>query len=244
MAIRLVFSANLLIGLRLLCCLCLFALVAPAQPENIYGSVKASQGGTGKTFAGREIASVMSWRGAGWLERPERQAEERPDLLLNALDLKPGMVVADVGTGSGYYARRLAAGVGPKGKVYAVDTQADMLALLKKQQTSEGQGTIVPVLASETALGLPEQSLDLAILVDVYHELLYPVEVMASLAASMKPGGQIVLIEYRAEDPAVPIKTLHKMSEAQIKKEAALLGLVWVKTIAVLPWQHLVILKK
>ena len=175
MAIRLVFPANLLIGLQLLCCLCLFALVAPAQSENIYGSVKASQGGTGKTFAGREIASVMSWRGAGWLERPERQAEERPDLLLNALDLKPGMVVADVGTGSGYYARRLAAGVGPKGKVYAVDTQADMLALLKKQQTSEGQGTIVPVLASETALGLPEQSLDLAILVDVYHELLYPV---------------------------------------------------------------------
>ena len=123
-------------------------------------------------------------------------------------------------------------------------TQADMLALLKKQQTNEGQGTIVPVLSSETALGLPERSLDLAILVDVYHELLYPVEVMTSLAASMKPGGQIVLIEYRAEDPAVPIKTLHKMSEAQIKKEAALLGLVWVKTIAVLPWQHLVILKK
>ena len=244
MAIRVVFSANLLMGLRLLCCLCLFALVAPAQSENIYGSVKPSQGGTGKTFAGREIASVMSWRGAGWLERPERQAEERPDLLLDALDLKPGLVVADVGTGSGYYARRLAAGVGPKGKVYAVDTQADMLALLKKQQTNEGQGTIVPVLSSETALGLPERSLDLAILVDVYHELLYPVEVMTSLAASMKPGGQIVLIEYRAEDPAVPIKTLHKMSEAQIKKEAALLGLVWVKTIAVLPWQHLVILKK
>ena len=186
----------------------------------------------------------MSWRGAGWLERPERQAEERPDLLLDALDLKPSMIVADVGTGSGYYARRLAAGVGPKGKVYAVDTQADMLALLKKQQTNEGQGTIVPVLSSETALGLPERSLDLAILVDVYHELLYPAEVMTSLAASMKPGGQIVLIEYRAEDPAVPIKTLHKMSEAQIKKEAALLGLVWVKKIAVLPWQHLVILKK
>ena len=115
MAIRVVFSANLLMGLRLLCCLCLFAFVAPAQSENIYGSVKPSQGGTGKTFAGREIASVMSWRGAGWLERPERQAEERPDLLLDALDLKPGMIVADVGTGSGYYARRLAAGVGPKG---------------------------------------------------------------------------------------------------------------------------------
>lgn len=132
----------------------------------------------------------MSWRGAGWLERPECQVEERPDLLLDALNLKAGMVVPDVGVGSGYYARRLAAVVGPKGKVYAVDAQADMLTLLKKQQGSQWQNNIVPVLATEKALGLPEQGLDLAILVDVYHELLYPVEVMKSLAASMKPGGR------------------------------------------------------
>ncbi len=217
---------------------------AQALPAAGYGRVTASSGGSGKVFAGREIAAVMSWHGAGWLERTERKTEERPDLLLDALRLKPGMMIADIGAGSGYYTRQLAAITGSAGKVFAVEVQPEMLEILKKQNRALGIKNIVPVLATEQHVQLKADSIDLALLVDVYHELQYPVEVMHSLAKALKPGGQIALVEFRAEDANVPILPLHKMTEAQIKKEAALLGLTWVRTIATLPWQHVVILSK
>lgn len=229
----------------LLCMPCLESSVcAQSLPVPAYGRVMASSGGSGKVFAGREIAAVMSWHGASWLERSERKMEERPDILLNALNLKPGMTIADIGAGSGYYTRQLAARMGSAGKVFAVDVQPEMLEILKKQNQVLGIKNVVSVLATEQYVQLPEGSVDLALLVDVYHELQYPVEVMTSLAKAIKPGGQIALIEFRAEDANVPILPLHKMSEAQIKKEAALLGLTWVRTIATMPWQHVVILSK
>jgi len=154
------------------------------------------------------------------------------------------MAVADIGAGSGYYSRLFARQIGASGRVFAVDVQPEMLDILKKQSAGLGIKNITPVLASETDCRLPPDSVDLALLVDVYHELLYPVEFMQSLAKAMKPGGQIAIVEYRAEDPAVPIHTLHKMREVQIRKEAALHGLVWVKTDSSLPWQHVVILRK
>lgn len=217
---------------------------AQALPAAVYGHVPASSGGSGKVFAGREIAAVMSWHGAGWLERSERKTEERPDLLLDALNIKPGMTIADIGAGSGYYTRQLASRTGAGGQVFAVDVQPEMLEILKKQIRAAGIKNILPVLATEKNVQLPESSLDMALLVDVYHELQYPVEVMTSLSRAIKPGGLIALVEFRGEDPNVPILPLHKMTEAQIKKEAALLGLKWVRTINSMPWQHLIILSK
>ena len=227
-------------------CAVAFSPANSAEPvaKLSYGKAELSNGSSGKTFAGREIANVMSWHGAAWLERAERKTEERPDLLLDALEIKPGMVIADIGTGSGYYARQFATRTGLAGKVFAVDVQPQMLEILKKQIHAAGIKNITPVLSTEQNINLPMGSIDLAILVDVYHELQYPIEAMASLVKALKPEGQIALVEFRAEDPNVPIIAHHKMSQTQIKKEAALLGLTWVKTISTLPWQHVVILRK
>jgi len=218
--------------------------ICPATEVTLgYGKVTASAGGTGKTFAGREIAQVMSWHGAAWLERAERSTEERPDLLLPLLPLRPGMVVADIGAGSGYHSRKIAPLLAPGGKVIAVDVQPEMITLLKKQIAEARITNIDTVLASETDCKLPAESIDLALFVDVYHELLYPIETMQCVKRALKAGGQIALVEFRAEDSRVPIKPQHKMSEAQIKKEASLLGLQWVRTVSSLPWQHLVLLR-
>jgi len=210
-----------------------------------YQMLPASPDGIGKRFMGREISGVMGFEGAAWLERVEREREERSDLLIKELALLPGMVVADVGAGSGYYSRRIATVVGQAGQVMAVDVQPEMVALLKKEARRPGMGRITPVLATEQDARLSPGSVDLAVMVDVYHELAFPLEVMQSVVRSLKPGGRVVLVEYRAEDGAVPIKLLHKMSEAQIKREAALHPeLVWERTAVTLPWQHLVVFRK
>ena len=209
-----------------------------------YTATKPGADGIGKSYMGREIAGVMGWQGANWLERGERQQEERGDLLLRELGLKPGMVVADVGAGTGYYARRMAPLVGSSGIVYGVDVQPEMLRLLVDGAKAAGLGNIKPVLASTTDLKLPDASIDLAIMVDVYHELAYPFEVMQSLLRALKPGGKVVFVEYRLEDPRVPIKPLHKMSEAQVRKEAAAHALTYERTATTLPWQHVVIFRK
>ena len=209
-----------------------------------YEQIKASPDGIGKRYMGREIAQVMGWQGAAWLEREEREKEERTDLLLRELELKPGMVVADVGAGTGYIARRMATAVGVSGTVFAVDVQPEMIEMLKALASGAKLPQIKPVLGGVRDVKLATDSVDLAIMVDVYHELEFPREVMLSLVRAMKPGGRVVFVEYRAEDSSVPIKALHKMSEVQVKREAAAVGLTWERTASGLPWQHAVIFRK
>ena len=223
-----------------------FLSIAPTfgQDAALYQNRRASADGIGKFYMGREISHVMGWQGAGWLEREERGREERTDLLLPALDLKPGMAVADIGAGSGYFARRIAAVVGSKGSVYAVDVQPEMVRMLDALAKQPGLANIKPVLGAVADVKLPLASVDLALMVDVYHELEFPYEVLASIVRALKPGGRMVFVEYRAEDPNVPIKTLHKMSEAQVKAEAARHALVWERTVGTLPSQHVVIFRK
>jgi len=217
----------------------------PAAPADAgYEASRAGADGIGKRYMGREIAHVMGWQGAAWLEREEREREERTDLLLPELALKPGMVVADIGAGTGYIARRMAVQVGPAGVVYAVDVQPEMIGMLRAMVSSSGLAQIRPLLGGVDDVRLPLATVDLAIMVDVYHELEFPREVLASLVRSLKPGGRVVFVEYRAEDPRVPIKALHKMSEAQVRREAAASGLAWERTAEGLPWQHVVIFRK
>ena len=220
------------------------ASAQPAAQGSRYTSVPAGADGIGKRYMGRDVAAVMGWQGAAWLERQEREREERTDLLMTALALKAGMVVADVGAGTGYLSRRMAAAVGPGGKVLAVDVQPEMIEMLKQLARKAQLSQIVPVLGSETDVKLQPNSVDLAIMVDVYHELAYPFEVLASIIRALKPGGRVVFVEYRAEDSRVPIKELHKMSEAQVKREAAAHPLVWERTVGTLPWQHMVVFRK
>lgn len=220
---------------------------APAQPTAVaerYSSAPASAGGIGKRYLGREISAVMGWQGAAWLEREEREREERTDLLLAALALKPGMVVADIGAGTGYLSRRMAPAVMPGGKVWAVDVQPQMIELLQASLKRSGLSQIEARLGAVDDVRLPAGSVDLAIMVDVYHELAFPYEVMASVMQALKPGGRVVFVEYKAEDPQVPIKRLHKMSEAQIRREAAEFALDWERTVSTLPWQHVVVFRK
>ena len=218
--------------------------VAAAREER-YLERPASADGIGRVYMGREIAGVMGWQGAAWLEREEREREERTDLLVRSLALTPGMVVADIGAGTGYLSRRMAAAVAPGGKVLAVDVQPEMVRMLERLAKEPGVGRIEPSLGAVDDVRLPPASVDLAIMVDVYHELSQPYEVLTSIVRALRPGGRVAFVEYRAEDRAVPIKALHKMSEAQVRREAAAVaGLAWDRTVETLPWQHLVLFRK
>jgi precorrin-6B methylase 2 len=215
-----------------------------AQPAERYQSAPPSADGIGKVYKGREIAQMLGFDGASWLERTERQKEERADLLMAELALKAGMDVADVGAGTGYYSRRMALQVGPKGKVYAIEVQPQMLQVLQTTAKRPGYGNILPVLGADDDVKLPEASIDLAIIVDVYHELAFPSEVLASIVRAVRPGGRVVFVEYRGEDFSVPIKSLHKMTEQQVRLEAADHALVWERTARTLPWQHVVVFRR
>ena len=217
---------------------------AASAADSRYTAIQGSPDGIGKAYMGREIAKVMSYHGAPWLERPERMQEERPDLVLAVLDLKPGMQVADIGAGSGYYSSRMAERVGMEGVVYAVDVQPEMLDILRLQMKQQKMSNVRPILGSETDPKLPAGALDLAIMVDVYHELEYPYEMLSAIVRALKPGGRVVFVEFRGDDPSVPIKALHTMTEAQVRKEAAVHPLEWVKTVGDLPWQHLIVFRK
>jgi ubiquinone/menaquinone biosynthesis C-methylase UbiE len=193
---------------------------------------------------GREIARVMGHQAADWLERPEREQEEKTDTMVDALKFREGEVVADIGVGSGYVARKIAKRVGEKGVVYGVDIQPEMLDVLAKRMAMFRITNVKPVLGEITDPKLPPASCDTMILVDVYHEFDHPFEMIENMVKALKPGGRIVFVEFRAEDPAVPIKTVHKMSEAQVRKEMAVHPLEFVENIAILPWQHILIFKK
>ncbi len=200
--------------------------------------------GIGKFYMSREISHVMGHQGADWLERPERVEEEKPDLLVELLKLKSGDAVADIGAGTGFFTRRMAKKVGEKGTVYAVDIQQEMLDLLSKKLGELGISNFKPILGVENDPKLPANTLDLVLMVDVYHEFEFPYEMMAAICRALKPGGRVAFVEYRLEDPSVPIKRLHKMSEAQVKLEAAALPLEWVETLKELPRQHVVLFRK
>jgi len=193
---------------------------------------------------GREIAAVMGHQAADWLERPERNAEEHTDQLMAHLKVRPGMVVADIGAGTGYFSRRLAEKAFPGGKVLAVDIQPEMLDLLTNKMAAAGVTNVVPVLGTVKDPKLPARTVDLVLMVDVYHEFDFPYEMMDSICRSLKPEGQIIFVEFRGEDPDVPIKPLHKMTEAQVKKEMSLFPLDWLQTIEVLPRQHIIIFRR
>ena len=182
--------------------------------------------------------------GAGWLERPEREAEEEPARAIEALDIKPGMTVADIGAGSGYYTVRLARKVGADGKVYATDIQVGMLSIIQRRAAMEKLTNIVPVLGAADDPKLPPGSVDLALMVDVYHELAAPQAFVRRLREALKPDGRLVLIEFRKEDPRVPIKEEHKMSVAEVRQELSADGYAIDRVIDVLPWQHIIVLKQ
>ncbi len=200
--------------------------------------------GIGKFYMGREIAQVMGHLAADWLDRPEREREEAPAKLMEALKLRPGDVVADIGAGSGYFTFRLAERVGPTGKVDAVEIQQEMLDIIAKRMKDRGVKNIDLVLGTEKDPKLPADSVDLILLVDVYHEFSYPREMTEAMVRALKPGGRLVFVEYRKEDPLVPIKLVHKMTEKQVLKEMEPHPLRWVGTSEVLPRQHIIIFEK
>jgi SAM-dependent methyltransferase len=222
-----------------------------AWPQQVTGGTNRyvyqrvhSPDGIGKFYMGREIACVMGHEAATWLERSERVAEEQPDQLVSLLNLRRGEIVADIGAGTGYFTRRLAQAVGPRGRVLAVDVQPEMLTLLTNLTARQGLTNVTPVLGTATDPRLPPASVDLALMVDVYHEFDLPYEMMQAICLALKPGGRLVLVEYRGEDPRVPIKPLHKMTEAQVKREMSVLPLDWSQTIERLPRQHVIVFRK
>jgi ubiquinone/menaquinone biosynthesis C-methylase UbiE len=202
--------------------------------------------GIGKFYFGREIAQVMSFHGAPWLERPLREEEERLSLLVDSLDLKAGQSVADIGAGSGVITIMMSRKVGETGKIHAVDIQEEMLELLGDKLNQLDITNVKLVLGDVKTPKLPRGEIDLALLVDVYHELEFPYEMTLAMANSLKPGGRLVLVEYRREDPQVPIKLIHKMTQEQVKKELSQpeFGLKWSKTIDTLPRQHILVFEK
>jgi tRNA A58 N-methylase Trm61 len=206
---------------------------------------RPSRDGIGKIYFGREIAHVMGHQAADWLERPEREEEERTDLLVEALALQPGEIVADVGAGSGYFSWRMARKVGEKGKVYAVEIQQEMLdILMANMKTRRVADRVVPILGTVQNPMLPVNAVDTVLLVDVYHEFDFPYEMTRGMIAALKPGGRLVLVEYRSEDPSVPIKPLHKMTVAQVRKEMSVHPVTFEQTITTLPRQHIIVFRK
>ena len=211
--------------------------------ENKYIFKEGDFNGIGKWYMGREIAYVMGYQGIGWLERSEREKEENVSKLIKNMRIKSNDVIADIGAGSGYHAFRMAS-LAPNGLVYAVDIQTEMLMAIENKKTFSENSNIETILGTEKTVELPKNSVDKILMVDVYHEFSFPVEMIASMKSALKSNGELFLIEYRAEDPLVPIKTIHKMSEKQAIKEMEAAGFKLRKNIDNLPWQHCMIFVK
>jgi ubiquinone/menaquinone biosynthesis C-methylase UbiE len=193
---------------------------------------------------GREIAQTMHYLGASWLVRESRQREEDCELMLKQLRLKPGMTACDMGCGNGFYTLKMAEAVGAKGLVYAVDIQPEMLRLMEARASQAGIGNIKSTLGSLVDPQLPVASMDVILCVDVYHEFSHPEQMLAAMRRALKPTGVVVLVEFREEDPAVPIKPLHKMSKAQILKEWSPNGFRLSRQFDNLPWQHMMFFER
>ena len=227
-----------------------FTVLACSQPAarqmdetGRYEIGKPNLEGIGKFYMGREISHVMGYQGASWLERTTRDREEATSVLVESLPIVEDAVVADFGAGTGYFTFPMAFRA-PKGRVFAVDVQQEMLDIIAARIERTGVENVIPVKGSVDSPNLPADTLDLVLIVDVYHELSHPYEVMRGIHEALKPGGKVVLIEYRAEDPTVPIKRLHKMTEAQARKELEAAGFIWVETRDMLPQQHFMVFEK
>ena len=217
--------------------------ILASDKNSTYTFAPASRDGIGKFYMGREISKVMGHLGASWLERPKREKEERTDLLIKGLNLKPTDNVADIGAGSGYFSFRMAKLV-PQGKVYAVDISPQMIGIVRSKMAQEKVSNVEPVQSTITQTKLPPNIVDTALIVDAYHEFSHPLEMATSILNALKPGGKLILIEYRMEDPTVPIKLLHKMTEKQAKREMKNAGFKWEQTLTMLPQQHFMIFRK
>ena len=218
----------------------------PTAPDPLYEKrSEHDPNGIGIFYMDREIAHVMGHQAADWLERPEREEEERTDLLVDALKFRAGEVVADIGCGSGFISRKIAKKITPGGFIYGVDIQEEMLDVLARRMAMFRIDNVKPILGTTTDPKVPAASCDTMIMVDVYHEFDRPYEMVRSMIAGLKSGGRLVFVEYRKEDREVPIKEVHKMSEAQVKKEMSVHPeMEHAETIAVLPRQHIVVFRK
>lgn len=214
-----------------------------AESVEVYTYKNGDPDGIGKWYMGREIAHVMGFQGMSWLERPEREKEEHTATLLQNMMIGPDDTIADVGAGSGYHAFKMAA-IAEKGLIYAVDIQDEMLEAIMTKKGQSDQRNITAVKGSEKSINLAENSVDKVLMVDVYHEFNFPIEIIASMKEALRADGKIYLIEYRAEDDAVPIKKLHKMTESQAVKEMKAAGMKLERNIANLPWQHCMVFVK
>jgi ubiquinone/menaquinone biosynthesis C-methylase UbiE len=224
--------------MRLRAGLAAFVLLFGAAPVLAqYTDIPRSDDGIGKVYMGREIAHVMGHEGADWLERPERVSEEQPDRVVDAMQLKPTDTVADIGAGTGYFSIRIARKV-PQGQVIGEDIQPEMIDLMKENIAKAGLGNVHPLLGTTEDPHLPPGSVDKVLLVDAYHEFDMPKEMMQGIIKGLKPDGQVVFVEYRGEDPAVPILPHHKMTVAQLSAEMGAVGLHLVRQYEELPWQH------
>jgi protein-L-isoaspartate O-methyltransferase len=220
-----------------------FNTSAQTETPETYTFKFGDPNGIGKWYMGREIAYVMGYQGIEWLERPEREQEEKVSKLIENLELIPRDTIADIGAGSGYHTFKMAPSL-TEGMVYAVDIQEEMLDVIAYRSDISDQNNISIIKSSETSLYLRKHSINKALLVDVYHEFSHPKEIMTSLYEAMKPGGEVYLVEYRGEDVTIPIKPIHKMTEAQAILEMHAIGFRFKKNIGNLPWQHFLVFEK
>lgn len=215
----------------------------PKSDDSTYTYKTASSDGIGKVYMGREISFVMDFQGKAWLERQSREQEENTLLAIENLPVTQNSVVADIGAGSGFYTFRIAPKV-PEGKIYAVEIQDDAIQYLTERSKELGFDQVIPVKGDEKTPNLPQNSIDLAIMVDVYHELEFPVEMLAAIRESLTADGKLLLIEYRGEDPAVAIRPLHKMTVKQVEKELTANGFKLVENGQFMNIQHFLVFGK
>lgn len=221
------------------CALLFFSVLAQAQTGDVTAQGATVEPPALTEYLGRTIAQTMHWSGGSWLIRNKREREEASSLMREKLDLKPGMIVCDLGCGNGYHTLPMAQTVAPDGKVYGSDVQPEMLKMLEDRAKAGGVSNIVPILGLYHDARLPENTFDLILLVDVYHEFSHPVQMLAGIRKALKPGGQVVFVEFRSEDDSVPIKPEHKMTKAQLSKELLANGFKLTKEFDGLPWQHM-----
>jgi SAM-dependent methyltransferase len=213
------------------------------ESDKIYSYKAGDPNGIGKWYKGREIAHVMGYQGMGWLERSDREEEENTSKLLKNMNIQLGDTIADIGAGSGYHVFKMAP-MAKIGLIYAVDIQSEMLAAMATKKEAGPYKNITLVQGDEQSVNLPENSVDKVLLVDVYHEFNFPLEMIQSIKKAMRPKAQLYLIEYRGEDASIPIKELHKMTENQAVKEMKAAGLQLERNITNLPWQHCMVFVK